>query len=109
MLARSAFRLASRSAFRPAVSSVQISRGFTNSPKVNDPETVSEDQINVTHYNQGRRTEENLKVDHNAGPVSPPGQDIEAKAIPLKNSVLESLTPTLRRFTLPGKVAMVTG
>ena len=45
----------------------------------------------------------------NSAPVNPAGQDIEAKAIPLDPEVAAQLTPTMSKFTLPGKVAVVTG
>jgi len=109
MFARNTVRMASRQAFRPAVSTKQASRAFTQTPKINDPENISEDQINVVRYHQGQRTEQDLKVEHNTGPVAPAGADVEVKATPLSQSVYAQLTPTLRRFTCPGKVAIVTG
>lgn len=107
MLARSSFRLASRAAFRPAVSAPI--RTFQTTRRQNDPETVSEDQVPVVHYHQGQRMTEDIKVDHTTGPVAPSGEDVEARAIPLKKSVLQQLTPTLSKFTCPDKVAMITG
>ena len=43
------------------------------------------------------------------GPVTPAGGDVEKPAVPLNPNLLPQLTPTLQRFTLPGKVAVVTG
>ena len=43
------------------------------------------------------------------GPVTSAGGDVEKSAVPLNPSLLPQLTPTLQRFTLPGKVAVVTG
>ncbi|KAK3080773.1 hypothetical protein LTS18_013252 [Coniosporium uncinatum] len=41
--------------------------------------------------------------------VSPPGQDEHRPAFPFESKVLTRLTPTLRKFILLGKVAIVTG
>jgi hypothetical protein len=109
MLARSSLRLASRAAFRPATFSTPVTRTFTTTLLRRDPEVVSENTVHVSGYNQGQQTTEDIKVDHSSGPVNPAGQDVEVKAIPLKKSVHASLTPTLSKFTLPGKVAIVTG
>lgn len=105
MLARSSFRAASRAAFRPAAAI----RTFKTTPRQNDPETVSEDRVPVSHYHQGQRHTDEVKVDHTNQPVAPPGEDVESKAIPLQKSVLDQLTPTLRKFTCPDKVAVITG
>lgn len=107
MLARSSFRVASRAAFRPAVSAPI--RSFQTTRRQNDPETVSEDQVTVTSYKQGQRMDESLKIDQTTGPVKSEGEDVEAKAVPLKKSVLSQLTPTLAKFTCPDKVAVITG
>ncbi|KAF2482401.1 hypothetical protein BDY17DRAFT_298470 [Neohortaea acidophila] len=43
------------------------------------------------------------------GPVKPPGEDQEREAQPLNRGVYSKLTPTLHKFTLPDKVAVITG
>lgn len=62
-------------------------------------------------YRKGERREEAIQYDgaSNTGPVSPPGADAEKPAIPMKSEIIPHLTPTLQKFTLPGKVAIVTG
>ena len=72
------------------------------------PESVNERHVPVTSWNAGARSQEMLNVT-NSAPVNPAGQDIEAKAIPLDPEVAAQLTPTMSKFTLPGKVAVVTG
>jgi hypothetical protein len=42
-------------------------------------------------------------------PVSSAVEDVAQKAIPLKSEILSHLSPTLKKFTLEGKVALVTG
>lgn len=43
-------------------------------------------------------------------PKSPPTvENVSRKAVPFDRSVLDKLTPTMRSFTLDGKVAVVTG
>lgn len=104
MLARSALRLTQR-AVRPAAFAPLTSRAaFNSSSKSNDPE------VPVISYHRGERKEEAIQYEaQKSGPVTPPGADAEKAAIPLKPDVLSKLTPTLQRFTLPGKVAVVTG
>lgn len=104
MLARNALRLTQR-AIRPAAFTPSISRAaFNSSSKTNDPE------VPVISYHKGERTEEAVQYEANkAGPVNPPGADAEKPAIPLKSEILSKLTPTLQRFTLQGKIAVVTG
>lgn len=104
MFARSALR-ASQRAIRPATFTPQTFRAaFGSSSKSNDPE------VPVVSYRHGERKEESVHYEPSAnGPVTPPGADAEKPAIPLKSEVFSQLTPTLRNFTLPGKVAVVTG
>lgn len=104
MFARSALR-ASQRAIRPATFTPQTFRAaFGSSSKSNDPE------VPVVSYRHGERMEESVHYEPSAnGPVTPPGADAEKPAIPLKSEVFSQLTPTLRNFTLPGKVAVVTG
>ncbi|KAK4507682.1 hypothetical protein PRZ48_001417 [Zasmidium cellare] len=104
MLARTALRFTQR-AVRPAAFAPLTSRAaFNSSSKSNDPE------VPVISYHNGERTEEALKYEaQKSGPVTPPGADAEKPAIPLKPEILSKLTPTLNRFTLPGKIAVVTG
>lgn len=106
MLARSIFRSSAR-AVRPATFAPITSRtsraAFNSSSKKNDPE------VPVISYRDGERKEESINYDAKAGPVNPPGGDAEKAAIPLKPELIPQLTPTLQKFTLSGKVAVVTG
>lgn len=109
MFARSVVRSAGRcaitatrpvSAFTPMVSRA----AFNHSSKKEDPE------VPVISYQDGQRQEQSLFVPStSSGPVNPPGQDVEKAAVPLKPSIVPQLTPTLQKFTLLDKVAVVTG
>lgn len=44
-----------------------------------------------------------------SGPVNPPGGDLQKIAQPLNPNVYSQLTPTLAKFTLRDKVAVITG
>lgn len=108
------FRVASRaaraSAFKPSFASVSQRAFLSRTAARRDPESVNEKHINVVGYKGGQRTEEDLPVSERSNePVAPPGQDIQAVATPLNLDILPQLTPTLRKFTLPGRVAVVTG
>ncbi|KAL1306081.1 hypothetical protein AAFC00_004201 [Neodothiora populina] len=108
------FRVASRAAratraFKPSFAPVSQRAFLSRSAVRRDPESVNEKHINVVGYKGGQRTEEDLPVSAKDEPVAPPGQDAQAVATPLNLDILPQLTPTLRKFTLPGKVAVVTG
>lgn len=107
-LFRTSIRTASRAgaSFRPATA-VAPFRTF-KSTAIRMDEASKEDSIHVVHYEKGQRVEHDIEVD-DSKPVIPAVQDVEIKAIPLKYRVYESLTPTLKKFCLPGKVAVVTG
>ena len=64
--------------------------------------------IHVVRYEKGQRREHDIEVDESK-PVVPAVQDVEIRAFPLKSRVYETLTPTLQKFCLPGKVAVITG
>jgi len=55
------------------------------------------------------RSRAHLSIITGNGPVKPPGEDERRIAQPLHQNVYSQLTPTLRKFTLPNKVAVVTG
>ncbi|EMC99459.1 hypothetical protein BAUCODRAFT_29808 [Baudoinia panamericana UAMH 10762] len=109
MFARTTLRLASRRTVaisRPSTSIAPVTRAtFTTSIKRSDPE------VPVVSYEGGNRTEETIRVPAAtaAGPVTPPGTDEEKRAFPLKPSVYEHITPTLSKFLLTNKVAIITG
>lgn len=108
MLARASFRVASRAGagLRPAITAAPF-RTFKTSP-IRKDDASNEDHIPVVHYEKGQRVTEDIHVPDN-GPVVPAQGDIETKAVPLKKAVYDQLTPTLSKFCLPGKVAIVTG
>ncbi|CAD0115391.1 unnamed protein product [Aureobasidium uvarum] len=69
-----------------------------------------EKSINVVSYSRsGQREQETLSVPTASEPVNPPGQDIEVAAQPLKPELIQALPPTMQKFTLLGKVAVITG
>ena len=61
----------------------------------------------------GHRNQQEIAVARVAaqasGPVTPPGGDLQRIAEPLNSSIYSQLTPTLSKFTLRNKVAVVTG
>lgn len=105
MFGRTALRAASRAVARPNNFAPAIGRAtFKSSTKVNDPE------VPVVSYSKGERVESTVQYEAGSGgPVNPPGTDEVKVAIPLKPEGFKHLTPTLQKFTLAGKVAVVTG
>lgn len=105
MFGRTALRVASQRVIRPATFTPVISRAtFKSTARTSDPE------VPVVTYKNGERVEEKLQYEANStGPVTPPGADDVKVAIPLKQDAFKHLTPTLQKFTLGGKVAIVTG
>lgn len=108
LFARTTFKTAARAgvSFR-AATAVAPFRTFKTST-IRKDEANKEDSIHVVHYEKGQRREHDIEVDETK-PVIPAVQDVEIRAIPLKSRVYETLTPTLQKFCLPGKVAVVTG
>jgi hypothetical protein len=94
------------SASRP-VAGFTSYRTFTKTA-IRKDEPAKEDSIHVVSYEKGQRTEHDIEVD-DTKPVIPAVQDVEIKATPLKSRVYDTLTPTLKKFCLPGKVAVITG
>jgi hypothetical protein len=108
LFARSTFKTASRAGatFRTATA-VAPFRTFKTTA-IRKDEAAKEDSIHVVHYEKGQRVEHDIEVDESK-PVIPEVQDVEIRAVPLQRRVYETLTPTLKKFCLPGKVAVVTG
>ncbi|KAM0708026.1 hypothetical protein Q7P35_004675 [Cladosporium inversicolor] len=108
LFARTTLKTATRAgaSFRAATAVAPI-RTFKTTAIRRD-EANKEDSIHVVHYEKGQRREHDIEVDESK-PVIPAVQDVEIRAIPLKSRVYETLTPTLQKFCLPGKVAVVTG
>ncbi|KAK5696641.1 hypothetical protein LTR97_007945 [Elasticomyces elasticus] len=106
MLACNLARTYIRPTVRPAFATTYAPRsGFNSLAKHNGPE------VPVISYEGGCRHEEILStpVSKTSGPVNPVGADEQKKAYPLSPSAFKYLTPTLSKFTLPGKVAVITG
>ncbi|KAK7550041.1 short-chain dehydrogenase [Phyllosticta citricarpa] len=104
--------LVSRIAARRAAprAAAQGARFFNQGSKVEHAEEVRAGKIITVTYKDGVRQEVEIPVEHHSnGPVAPPGADEKQRAFPLNSSVLSQLNPTLKKFTLPGKVAVVTG
>jgi hypothetical protein len=108
LFVRSTMKTAARSGmgFRAATAVAPI-RTFKTSA-IRKDEASKEDSIHVVHYEKGQRREHDIEVDESK-PVIPAVQDVEIRAVPLKSQVYQTLTPTLQKFCLPGKVAVVTG
>lgn len=105
---RSTMKTAARSGMRfRAATAVAPIRTF-NTSAIRKDDANKEDSIHVVHYEKGQRRELDIEVDETK-PVIPAVQDVEIRAIPLKAQVYQTLTPTLQKFCLPGKVAVVTG
>jgi len=107
MFARSALRTAARRSFKPATAASRAS--FQTSVRLQTPpEVINERHVPVTSYADGARSQEVLNVSATE-PVSPAVQDEKSVATPLDPALIPLMTPTMRKFTLPGKVAVVTG
>ena len=110
-LARPALTAVRRSAsVRPTTlshiktASVLSARTFTSKTAQQGPE------IPVVSFAEGERKEESIKVNENATPVvNPEGVDVEAVTYRLDEEAANKLTPTMKKFLLFGKVAVITG
>ena len=71
---------------------------------------IAKTEIHVSDYSsdteKAKRTV--IEVDQ-IKPVSGPVMDIAKKAYPLEAGLTQKLSPTLTKFTLEGKIALVTG
>ena len=105
MLARPALRTASKRAFRPPS---RLPKAFPAS--LNTTSKWNYPAVPVINYKGGERTEGAIDIKTDlTGPVTPFGDDEQKTAKPLDPNVYSQLTPTLHRFTLRNKVAVVTG
>lgn len=64
-------------------------------------------EVPVISYSDGQRSVEQIQVEKTI--VSPPGIDVQSVATALKPELTAKLTPTMKKFTLHNKVAVVTG
>lgn len=101
-------RVAAKQAFRPATltRSIVSKAPFTTALKRQTP--ADDRHVPVTSYTQGSRSQEKVPVAEDVV-VNPEGADDVKAAIPLNAKVMDQLTPTMKNFTLFGKVAIVTG
>ena len=105
MLARPALGLVSRRAFRRTlIPTTIIQASLSTGIRQLNP------LVSVVSHSDGERTQQGLEAKpEGTGPVMPPGNDLQRTAKPLHASVYSQLSPTLHKFTLQDKVAVVTG
>ncbi|PNS15074.1 hypothetical protein CAC42_2303 [Sphaceloma murrayae] len=109
MFARPALRSALRTAVRTPLANASRASITTTARRQVPPEVIQEHSVPVTHWEGGVAAHEVLKVSDKSQPVNPPGMDEESVARPLDPALTAQLTPTMSKFTLHGKVAVVTG
>ncbi|MCJ1387592.1 hypothetical protein MMC18_000435 [Xylographa bjoerkii] len=73
-------------------------------------EKIAEVEVPVVEYSSGTGEAHHtiLKIDQTK-PVSSPIMDVAKKAYALESGLVSKLSPTLAKFTLHGKVALITG
>jgi hypothetical protein len=101
-------RFFSQSPFTPSGVSV---RRFTKLAPLANPEDFESKQVPVVTFKEGKRREQIIPVPEGleAKPVKPAGVDVKKRARRFDPAVTGKLTPTLQKFLLPGKIAVVTG
>lgn len=109
MFARSVVRATARQVARPTVAITARAAIHNTARRQTPPEVIQERSVPVTSFEHGSVAHQTLQVSETHAPVNPAGQDDEAVARPLDPNVTKQLTPTLSKFTLHGKVAIVTG
>lgn len=81
--------------------------------RLDEQDKISAKEVPVSTYSgdQATHTGENrvLTVDQSATPIAAPILDVVKQAFALGKDVTKTLTPTLKKFTLREKVAIVTG
>lgn len=109
MLVRSLTQTARRttaSSFRPlAFFTPNTTAAFNSSATRREP------SVPLVTWTDGKRSQHEILIkQEQAGEVVKPLEgDLQRTAKPLDGDVYAKLTPTLNKFTLPGKVAVVTG
>lgn len=99
----------------PALRVVTITRRTitTTVKRLDEQDKVSAKEVPVSTYSGDQATNpgENhvLTVDQTATPIATPIMDVAKQAFALSKSVAKDLPPTLKKFTLQDKVAIVTG
>jgi hypothetical protein len=89
------------------VNRAQFCSGAIRRSKKSNPEVIAEREVPTTSYEGGEAIHSTLKISHEA-------EELAAKAevervIPLTKEVYDSMTPSLQKMTLFGKVVVVTG
>ncbi len=85
-------------------------RNITITLSRQDPEVVAEKQVPVVTYVADDEQQTVLTINTTKPSISAlPIADVAKQAFALEKGVAERLTPTLKKFTLEGKVAVVTG
>jgi hypothetical protein len=98
-------RLLKRNTSRFTSFSIPKSRASLSSTAIQKDSTVP-----VVSYRDGQRMEGDVGTTTEInGPVTPPGSDLQKIAQPLNPSIYSQLTPTLTKFILRDKVAVITG
>lgn len=99
-------------AFHPAIVRREAINDGVGAPHSDLPSRMVEAQeVPVISYHAGERTESEIPVHPvpESDPVSPPGADQKKIAFGLNSDIIKQLTPTMKKFTLEGKVAVITG
>jgi len=102
----------SRRAFHPSIIRRDDAGQGIGAPHSDLPNRVIEAQeVPVISYSAGNRTQSEIHVHPvpESDPVSPPGADTKKVAFGLNSDIIKQLTPTMKKFTLEGKVAVITG
>ncbi len=96
----------------------RVSRSIATSMTRPAPETVAEKEVPVVTYTAGDEHNTAAKDGHQtvltvdaskSKDAALPIADVAKQAFALKRGVMGCLTPTLKKFTLHGKVAVITG
>lgn len=107
-----AARIALRNTFARASRPVFAARPIHTLPAKRHAEVINAAEVPVVSYHHGQRFEKEIPVtprDNDTQTVNPPGADETHAAQALRPSVMKQLTPTMKKFTLEGKIAVVTG
>ena len=72
------------------------------------PELAQTKKFPVISYHDGERTQSEITV-HEPRAASSVAVDVRREALALLPETLSKLTPTMKKFTLAGKIAVVTG
>ena len=75
-----------------------------------DSENRAHNDIAMSSHRKGGHVEhENIRVPDSEGPVADKTPREKRESFALKQSIIQQLTPTMQKFTLQGKTAVITG